>query len=360
MANQRKGIKEAKAERAAKKRRARRRKRALFLISEILTLCILLVIGYFVTIYSKIQTEDLRDTQVNEGVLQEGYTTVALFGVDSREGELDGDARADTMMIVAIDDVTHEVRLVSIYRDLMTQSMGGNIRKANDAYAQGGPQEAINMLNRNFDLDIQEFVTVDFAALSDVIDILGGIEVNVTEDEAYELNQFIDETASVADKEAVYISEGVQTLDGVQAVTYARIRHNVGDDYGRTARQRLVLQLIVDKMKRADITTLNEIIEEILPKIYTSYKKNELVDLAMEVQQYQLGESRGFPFELTDGKVEDVGSVVIPLGVVENVEELHLFLYPNDPYEVTEVVREIAAEIENLSGYSREDYVSEY
>ncbi len=360
MASQRKGIKEAKAERAAKKKRARRRKRAIFLISEILTLCILLAIGYFLTIYSKIQTEDLGDTQVNEGVEQEGYTTIALFGVDSREQELDGNARADSMMIVSVDDFTREIKVVSVYRDLMTQSLGGNIRKANDAYAQGGPQEAINMLNRNFDLDIQEFVTVDFAALSDVIDILGGIEVDVSSAEANELNRYIDETATVADKEAIYVSEGVQTLDGVQAVTYARIRHNVGDDYGRAARQREVLKLLLEKVKQADLSTLNQAIEEMLPKIYTSYRKSELLDLATEINQYQLGETKGFPFEFTDGKVEDIGSVVIPLGLVENVEELHMFLYPNDTYEVSEVVQQISAEIEMLSGYSRNDSATDY
>lgn len=358
MAKRGRTLKEAKAERVAKKRRAKRRRRAIFLIVEILILLALLAVGYVMVKYGKIQLNMFGDGDIlfNEGIRQEGYTTVALFGGDSREGQLEEGTHADTIIVAAINNDTKEVKLVSVYRDLMLQQMDGNIKKANNAYFMGGPQEAINVLNRNLDLDIEHYVTVDFKALADVIDLLGGIEVELTEEEATEMNRHISETAMVAEKEAIFVSEGIQTLDGVQAVTYARIRKNVGGDYARTERQRLVIQKVVEKLKQTNLSTLNNVIDEVFPQVSTSFTLTELLKLAAGAMQYELGESSGFPFELTDGSVEGIGSVVIPLGFVENVEELHEFLYPKDEYTVSDTVQEIAEEIESLSGYTREDY----
>lgn len=358
MAKNGRRLKEAKAEKAAKKRKARRRKRALFLIFEILILFSLLTIGYVMVKYEKIQLNifDQEDIQINEGVKQEGYTTIALFGGDSREGQLEAGTHADTIIIASIDNSTKEIKLVSVYRDTLVEGMDGEMRKANSAYFLGGPQEAINMLNRNLDLDIAQYVTVDFKALADTIDLLGGIEVELSEAEANAMNEYIGETATVAEKDAILVSAGSQTLDGVQAVTYARIRKNVGGDYARTGRQRVVLQKVMEKVKQTDLATLNQIIDEVFPQVSTSFTLADMIKLAANVLKYELGETSGFPFELTDGRVEDVGSVVVPLGLVENVEELHAFLYPRDEYAVSQTVRDIAGEIETLSGYTREDY----
>lgn len=360
MAKNGRSLKEAKAEKTAQKRRARRRKRAIFLMVEILILLILLSIGYVMMKYGKIQLNMFEegDIQINEGVEQEGYTTIALFGGDSREGQLEAGTHADTIIIASINNSTKEIKLVSVYRDTLVESMDGEMRKANSAYFLGGPQEAINMLNRNLDLDIEHYVTVDFKALADVIDLLGGVEIDVTEKEANAINDYIVETAMVAEKEAVMVSGGLQTLDGVQAVTYARIRKNVGGDYARTERQRLVLQKVMEKVKQTDLATLNEIIDKVFPQVSTSFTLTQMIKLAAGVLQYELGETSGFPFELADGRVEGVGSVVVPLGFAENVEELHAFLYPEDEYVVSQIVRDIAIEIETLSGYTRDDYQS--
>ena len=211
-------------------------------------------------------------------------------------------------------------------------------------------------MNRNLDLGIQDYVTVDFKAMAEVIDLLGGLEIEITEKEANEMNKFIGETARVADKEAEHVSAGLQTLDGVQAVTYARIRKNVGGDYARTERQRLVVEKIIEKVKRTNLSTINEIIDKVFSQVSTSFTLSELIKLASGVMRYNMGETSGFPFEKTDGSIEGIGSVVIPLGFVENVEELHEFLYPNEEYVVTEIIRDIAADIEYLSGYTRADY----
>ncbi len=358
MANRGRSLKEAKAEKAARKRRARRRKRAIFMIIEFLILFVLLAVGYVMVKYGKIQLNVFGDGDIvfNDGVKQEGYTTIALFGGDSREGQLEAGTHADTIIVASIDNETKEIKLMSVYRDTLVQEADGALKKANNAYFQGGPQEAINMLNRNFDLDIEHYVTVDFKALADTIDLLGGIEMDVSAEEAVETNKYIAETAMVVEKNVDYVEEGLQILDGVQAVTYARIRKNVGGDYARTERQRLVIQKVAEKVKQTDLATINDIIDEVFPQVSTSFALGEMIKLAAGVMQYELGETSGFPFEHTDSSIQGIGSVVVPLGVAENVEELHAFLYPKDDYTVSQTVRGIASEIEYVSGYTRADY----
>ena len=351
-------LKEAKAERAAKKKRARRRRRVIVLLVEIFILMILLGIGYVMSKYGKFQLNMFGDGDIlkNEGVEKEGYTTIALFGGDSREGELEAGTHADTIMVISIDNETKEINLVSVYRDLIVKRPDGELGKANSAYFFGGPKQAINMLNQNFDLDIEDYVTVDFTAMADVVDMLGGIEIDVTDAEAQEMNNYIGETAGVVGKEANYVKGGLQILDGVQAVTYSRIRKNVGGDYGRTERQRIVIQKLAKKVKDIDLSTLNNIIDTVFSQVSTSFSLKEIISLAAGVLQYQMGESKGFAFEYVDGNVKGIGSVVIPLGVMENVEEMHAFLYPKETYEVSETVQGIAQEIESATGFTREDY----
>lgn len=350
-----KSLKEAKAEKAARKRRARRRKRVFVLLTELFIFVGLLGVGYVMSKYGKFQLNMFSDgdIQKNDGAEKEGYTTIALFGGDSREGQLEAGTHADTIMIAGIDDKTKEVKLVSVYRDLVVKRPDGELGKANSAYFVGGPKEAINMLNQNFDLDIEDYVTVDFAALADVVDLLGGIEIDVTDTEAEEVNNYIGETAQVVGKKAKKMTGGLQTLDGVQAVTYARIRKNVGGDYARTERQRLVIQKLIEKVKATDLATLNEIIDTVFSKVSTSFSLKELISLASGVLQYELGDTTGFAFEYEDGNLKGIGSVVIPLGVLENVQELHAFLYPNETYTASETVMEIAQEIEKATGYTR-------
>ena len=350
-------LKEAKTQRAEKKRKARRRKRAVVLFVELFVFASLLCIGYVMDKYGKFQFNFLSDKDIiiNEGAKQADYMTVALFGSDSREGYLDSNTHADTIMLVSIDKNTKEVRISSVYRDLVTKQ-AEEIKKANNAYFVGGPKAAINMLNTNFDLDITDYVTVDFKAVVSVVDMLGGVEINVTKEEAEEMNRHILGTAEIVGQETEYITPGPQTLDGVGALTYARIRKNVGGDYARTERQRYVIQELAKKAKETDLATINDIIDEVFSQISTSFTLKEMISLAAGVLQYEIKDTSGFPFEYTDGSVQGIGSVVIPLGMVENVEELHAFLYPKSDYKASETVKEIAQEIETLTGYTREDY----
>lgn len=358
MSKKRKHFRDAKEEVAERKRKARKRRRAWFLVFELLIFIVLLGLCYVMHKYGKITTDVLDDIQINKGVSQEDYTTIALFGSDSREGKLDAGVHADTIMVVSINEQTKDIKIISVYRDTLMRQEKGELKKANSAYHSGGPSEALNMLNRNLDLDIQDYVTIDFKALSDVIDSLGGIEVELSSAEAAEINNYIQETAAVAGKEAITVSEGVQNLDGVQAVTYARIRKNVGGDYARAERQQVVIKKVVEKLKETDLSTINEIIDEVFSQVSTSFTLSEIVKLAAGVTKYNIVETGGFPFELTDSIIQEYGSIVIPLGHVENVEELHEFLYSKKDYTVSETVQEIAAEIEAVTGYTRADIQS--
>lgn len=350
-------LKDVKAAQIIKRRRAKRRRRIMFLITEIFILFALVVVGYGMMKYSKIEksTFEKDSIKVNDGVKTDGYTTIVLFGGDSREGELEAGTHADTMMIASIDNKTKEIKIVSVYRDMLARQADGAIKKANNGYFVGGPEGAINMLNMNLDLDIQDYVTVDFVAVADAIDMLGGIDVEITENEAVELNRFLAETIVFTGKDAENVSAGLQHLNGVQAVTYARIRQNVGGDYARTDRQRLVVQKMIEKVKKNPLK-INDMIDEIFPKVSTSFSMGDIMKLATGLAFYDIGETSGYPFEKTDGNVAGIGSVVIQLGHVENVEELHAFLYPKDEYTVSATVRDIAGQVEQVSGYTRAHY----
>lgn len=342
--------------RAKKKRRI---KRAIVLIVEILILCLLGGAAYVMAKYDKFQTVAFGENDIvaNEGVNWKGYKTIALFGGDSRTGDLEEGAQSDTIIIAAINSDTKEVRLASVYRDTTVKQADGKIHKANYAYFTGGPKDAINMLNRNFDLDIQDYVTVDFKALADVVDLLGGIKIDVSDDEVKEMNRHIEGTGAVAGKEVHKLEEGgTYTMDGVQAVTYARIRKNVGGDYKRTERQQIVIKKVVEKAKGMDLAMINKIINKVFPQISTSFSLADMVGLAAGALDYEIKDSSGFPMEAMNGRIDGLGSVIAPVGLVENVKELHAFLYPDEkPEKVSDTVKEIATEIEELTGITREN-----
>lgn len=246
--------------------------------------------------------------------------------------------------------------MVSVYRDTLLEQKNRDYNKANSAYFRGGPEEALSMLNKNLDLDIEDYVTVDFKALVDTIDLLGGIDINIEEEEVQYMNEFLQETADVAGTKAHFIKKsGDQHLDGAQAVTYARIRSTAGGDYKRTERQRLVIEKIFEKVVETDIGTINDIIDTVFEQVSTSFSLKETLGLASGLVDYQLGESAGFPFDKEDNiRFQNAGLVAVPLGLAENVEQLHAFLYPEeDPKEVSETVRKISDNITYYTGVVR-------
>ena len=352
-----KQLKAVQATKAHKKRRNRRRKRAIILIVEIIILLMLSGTAYVMAKYDKFQKVEINsdDIKINEGVKMEGYTTMALFGGDSREGQLEAGTHADTIIIAVMDHDKKEIRMASVYRDTLLEQEDGSYYKANYAYFSGGPVDAINMLNKNLDLNIEDYATVDFKAMADVVDLIGGIEIDVTDAEADMLNKYLGETAKVAQKEAHKLSGGgTYNLDGPQAVTYARLRKLEGGDYKRTERQRLVIQKIFEKAVKMDVRTLNKLVDTVFPQVSTSFTLKEIVNLGSAGITYKLSDSTGFPFDRDDSKRYKGTSVVVAQGLAENVQQLHEFLYPGEEtYVVSDTIQSISDDIMNTTGVVR-------
>jgi hypothetical protein len=293
-----------------------------------------------------------EDIVINEGVEQlaslgEGYLNVALFGVDSREGDLEKNTRTDCIIVASLNKETKEIKMASVYRDTLLDLSEGTLQKCNAAYSFGGPKQAINMLNMNLDLDIQNYVTVDFGVVAEVVDLLGGLDIEIKEEEVEPLNKFVYETGQVAGKEAHFVGEaGLQHLDGVQATTYARIRSTAGGDFTRTERQRLVIEKIVEKMMKSDLATINKIIDEVFPTISTNFTMTEILSYAKYFNQYKLGENTGFPIDKATDTISGLGSIVIPVSLEDNVKKLHEFLFGTEEgYTPSDKVQSISNKI---------------
>ena len=359
----------------ARKRRRRRRKQMkitqwfkklstkqkALLISGIALLVLMLAgVIYVASIFNKLNTEELKEDEIfineeleNVGV---GYTNFVLFGGDSRSGEVNKNLNTDTIIIVSLNNKTKEVKMVSVYRDTLLDVTNGKIRKCNSAYNLGGAKQAINMLNMNLDLDLKKYVTVDFSAVVDLVDMVGGIEIDVSEKEYKEVNKYIDETGRVAGKKAKHLTHaGLQTLDGVQATTYSRIRKNVGNDYARTERQRLVIQKVVEKAMKSNWSTINKIIDELFPRISTNFTMTEILSYAKDFTKYKFGETSGFPFKKGSGTIPGRGSSVFPITLKSNVSELHAFLFGTEDYQPSSKVVEISGEIAYIVGNRKPD-----
>ncbi len=343
-------------------KKKKRRKRAILIMVELLILTTLGVVAYGVFKLDKLDFKQLDEKKLEAYKDTGPYTNIALFGLDSREGEIDGGVQSDCIMIASINNETSEVKVISVYRDTLLQQQDESYGKANSAYNMGGPEEAIALLNRNLDLDIKKYVSVNFNALIDVIDALGGVEVEVTPEELEYINGYACEIINVTgkDSEGVFDS-GVQMLNGVQATAYARIRYTAGDDFKRTERQRIVLEQIMRKAQSANILTLNKIIDNVLPEISTNFKSTELMGLAAHVLDYKIGEMSGFPFDVTTS--ENVrnhsGSFVVPIGFSNNVSKLHSFLFGKEEYGVSEKVKEVDGDIVYLTGIEADEQNNE-
>lgn len=294
--------------------------------------------------YQKIDPKRLSISEEVEH--QTGVVTFALFGLDSRTGQLDRGTLSDTMIIAVLDRETKEITMSSVYRDTLVQMEDGSYNKANAAYAFGGPQEAISMLNRNFDLNIEDYVSVNFNALVNVIDALGGVDLDVTEDEVPHLNNYQVETSKVVGQERIPLEHGgMQTLNGVQAVSFARIRI-IGGDQQRTERQRRLIQAITDKAQTASLSTINKIIDQVFPQISTSLSLGEILDYAKDAFKYKLGESKGFPYDQFYNTLSGIGSVGVVNDLPADVTGLHQFLYGAEtPYTPSSTVVQIGQEM---------------
>ena len=355
----------SKKKHMTRRQRMRKRRRRLFFIETVLLVLLLGFLYAWLKLglihFDKLGLLATNNLDEKTQEMLEGYTTIAFFGVDNRSNGDYESGNSDSIMICNIDNETKQVKIVSVYRDT-TLDMDGKryMYKCNYAYNHGGPKNAIEMLNRNLDLNIQDYVAVDFNALVEAIDAVGGVEITLTQEEIDVINRkgYMGEVASVTDHmdEVVTLTPGTQTVNGVVATAYCRVRYTAGGDYMRAQRQRTVLTQLINKAKSASLTQLNDLIGAVFPKISTSLSMKQLVGLASAIQDYELADSTGFPFAIYQGEWESAGKkVVIPCTLTSNVKELYAYLYGQEDYKPTDTVESISAYIESQTGIHESD-----
>ena len=302
-----------------------------------------------------------------------GTQVIALVGVDARgvEGsELAESMNSDTIILCCIDHDKQEIRMVSIMRDTWMNMAKYTdeyyeFDKANSAYNRGGPESMLSMLNTNHDFALTDYVTVNFKALADAIDVLGGLDIEMTNAECVHANNYNREVSEAqgVEYEAIPYDEDlgddyseVRHVSGALATSYARIRYGGGDDAKRTSRQRIVINLMVQKLKQ-NPTKIPEILDKVMGNVSTSLTKNEILELGMHAVTYTMGTSYAYPFQLCYGEnvVNALGEdVVIPVTLEFNVRELHEYLYPGLSYEPSAAVTEYSDYIARKSGYDED------
>ena len=346
--------------RRRKKRRKKKKSRKIVLfVFEILLLAILLVAAYFIGMVNRVKYENMSETEagINDDLSKdtleswEGYTNIAVFGLDNRSANNYQEGNSDVVMIASIDNKTKNVKLVSVYRDTFLSVGGGTYFKCNNAYARGGAKQAVQMLNSNLDLDIKEYVCVDWAAVVEVIDDLGGLDLNITQGEMNQINKYKKDVDGVTGKNTPNVTQyGLVHLDGTQATTYARIRKLSGDDFKRASRQRIVLQAMLEKAKKANPATLVKICNSVVDDISTTLSLDQMVSLAKDVTKYKISSTTGFPTDLTTKNMPRCGDTVIPADLVTNVKKLHEYMFDDATYTPSQTVQAISDTIVNTTG----------
>lgn len=349
---------------------------AIEVIVVILLVVVLNVVNYISDKFDKlniIQFDDelFEDNQqhMNQDTIEtmKGYTNILLIGVDARDNDMSKINNrlvnhSDTMIVCSINNETKEVKMVSIYRDtILKMSDPENpsdyrYRKATEAIFYYGPQSTMNMLNVNLDLKIDHYVMVNWSALIEIVDAVGGIDIEITEEERMWINEYQKDTSRNTGKPYTELkNSGYVHLDGMMATSYCRIRYTAGSDYKRTERQRLVLSEIFKNAKSMDVKQLDRVVDAVVTNVATSIDQTELIKMASSVASYSLGENVGFPFDRQEmGHINVNGKlqyVVTPMTLESNVSKLHNFLFGTTDYVPTPVIQEIGQTITGIVSF---------
>lgn len=293
----------------------------------------------------------IAGTWVFHSFRDDGYWTIAVFGVDSRDGNTGKGALSDVEMLCSIHKKTGEIRLLSVFRDTYLRiDQKEDFDKINEAYFLGGPEQAINALEDNLDLQIDDYATFNWKAVVDAINVLGGVDIDITDKEFAYINSFITETVNSTGVGSYQLEHsGMNHLDGVQAVAYARLRL-MDTDFNRTERQRKVLGQAMEKAKNSDLKTLTTLIGTVYPQIKTSVGVDNLAGMAKNAKKYYISQTSGFPFSHQEIKIEKKACVV-PTTLESNVVQLHSFLYNTENYVPSENLKSISSHIIEVSGF---------
>lgn len=347
-------------------RRKKKMNKGLKIFLIILLVLVIFILGLGVAGYTfvngkigKMQKENIDTTAVgiNEETKQElkGYRNIALLGIDSRADDYGLGNRSDCMMIASINQETNEIKLISVYRDTYVYVMENGTKrldKITHAYSYGGAQNTLKSLNEAMDLNITEFVTVNFDAVIAAVDSLGGVYIDIDESEIKYVNDYIDATSESSGVKSSHITHsGRQKLDGVQAVSYTRVRYTAGGDYKRTERMRTVVEAMLSKAKTLNVGQLNSFADTILPKIRTNISTSEIWGLIPKLASFKVTESIGWPYD-TKGITLDRWYGV-PVTLQSNVERLHKEAFEQEDYEASDTVKEMSAAIVKKTGYSK-------
>lgn len=356
--------KEREEENNMRKKKKMNKGLKIFLI--ILLVLVIFILGLGVAGYTfvngkigKMQKENIDTTAVgiSEETKQElkGYRNIALLGIDSRADDYGLGNRSDCMMIASINQETNEIKLISVYRDTYVYVMENGTKrldKITHAYSYGGAQNTLKSLNEAMDLNITEFVTVNFDAVIAAVDSLGGVYIDIDESEIKYVNDYIDATSESSGVKSSHITHsGRQKLDGVQAVSYTRVRYTTGGDYKRTERMRTVVEAMLSKAKTLNVGQLNSFADTILPKIRTNISTSEIWGLIPKLASFKVTESIGWPYD-TKGITLDRWYGV-PVTLQSNVERLHKEAFEQEDYEASDIVKEMSAAIVKKTGYSK-------
>ena len=257
----------------------------------LIAILILIVGGIAWTINStlnKLDKEDIDESKllINQEELNnyensEEIINIALFGVDSEDGS---SGRTDSIMILTLDTVHKKIKVTSIMRDSYVNIDNYGMDKINHAYAYGKAELAISTINQNFGMDIQDYALVNFTSLPAIVNALGGIDLEIAEDEVQYMNEYIDNINYLEGTSSPHITTaGVHHLDGVQSLAYARVRYTDGGDYMRTERHRIILNALFEKIKKIPATEYLSTLNTLLPYIKTSLSSSEILSLTTNI-----------------------------------------------------------------------------
>jgi len=344
--------------------RKRKFKKTLFVVEIIVLGIVAFGVYFYLNLNNKLSKTkvDIDKNNLGADYKIDGYLNIALFGVDARDDELDQGTRSDTIMIVSICEKNKTINIISVYRDtfLLVPDYGDNPNNYLDDYTKvthaytKGPSSAIQTLNKNLDMNIENFVTINFMALVKTIDMLGGIEVEVPNKEGFveQINKHSSVIAELnGDTYKPVEKPGRQVLNGYQALGYARVRKVAGEsDFTRATRQREILNLTLQKFKSKGLTKTDDILNSITANMRTSFSTNDIISLMAKVSTYNISTSKGFPFETVTKNTSSGSSELASPSLLNNVDQLHKELFPDLEYVPSEKLKTISNHIATTYG----------
>jgi polyisoprenyl-teichoic acid--peptidoglycan teichoic acid transferase len=314
--------------------------------------------GKIIEKFEKVEYVDLSkqnlDIDPKVDAALKDYQNILLVGVDARRGEKDSNSRADAIIIISINKKTGDFRLISVYRDTLLdlQETGGNHRldKVTHSFVYGGALNTMRTLNRNLDLNIKDYIKVNWYSVADFVDAMGGLTLNIKDYEVSEINKYIGDTnASLKGDSTMLKKPGIQVLNGVQAVTYCRIRHVGNGDYERTQRMRNTIKAAFAKAKTMKLKALSNVMDKTLPEISTSINPKSMIWMLYDATKYKMMKSAGWPYETTGAMVNGVWYGP-PVNLAKNVTQLHKNIFGQSGYVPTDRVKKIGQAITDMTG----------